>query len=358
MHRCALSRRAARLAIGSLCLPRTPVTAIAATPSRTFTNLFRSSAAAESESTAEAKKKPEEDPVATALKINVADLANGDDMPPMLQYNDQLVEAALTLLEFVNSRDGSDATTSKLSTTSDNGELAFGATVSRVDEQVEAVTGIIGMLFSSAFVSPYQQYLSVARLLDLPDVRRNANVVDASHAIYRVIMPASLARVVIFVDTSPTFAEATLDERDHLHGLVEAVLDHGGSDAGDAKRDPDEVLLNALRKIETDFPLLFNDAVFIAALQDMNSICLQARFSYLVNETCLAFDPDRTGRIKLQELRESLEKLMPKYAVERMMAGCEADDDGTVYYPQMAAILMRGDGPVAPEAAKPPQASA
>ena len=99
------------------------------------------------------------------------------------------------------------------------------------------------------------------------------------------------------------------------------------------------------------FPEIFNDTHFISVLQDMNTICLQARFSYLVNETCLAFDPDRTGRVKLAELKEALEKMMPKHAADRMIAGCEADDDGTVYYPQMAAILMRGDGPVSPQGA-------
>jgi hypothetical protein len=295
--------------------------ACAVTQRRNFTNLF-------AKMTGNAP--PPEEMVDTtgtdaALRINVDDLAKGDDMPPMLQYNEQLTEAALALLEHTNNKD------------------------SLANEELQAVSGIVGMLFSQEFVSPYQQYLTVARFTDIDAVRKDAHLIGACHAVIAVILPSALAEVVIAADSSPELIDASPTERDQLHGLVEAIV--AGPEVG--TDDADTTIVKALQSVETGFPALFNHSAFVHLLQHINNTSLQARFSAIVNESCLAFDTDRTGRLKPQELKEALEKCMPKYAADRIVAGVEADTDGKVYYPQLAALLMRGEGPVSPDGTQP-----
>ena len=77
-------------------------------------------------------------------------------------------------------------------------------------------------------------------------------------------------------------------------------------------------------------------------MQKMNDVLLQSRLSYLLTEACLTFDPERTGKIKLAELEESLQKILPKEAVGKMMEAVEADDDGNVPYAEMTRVLLRG----------------
>lgn len=266
----------------------------------------------------------EVDPKLAALNVNVNDLANGNDMPPMLQYNEQLVDAASELLERTNRTDDIPA------------------------EELDAVSGIVAMLFSEYLVSPWEQYCVVTRLTDIPSCRESDVTLKCVRAIIFTILPDALAQMVCAVDQLPELRNATPEERQRVHRLVQVVIDNGGGGAATTE-DVDRYLLDALQGIESGFPTLFNHSNFVYLLQDMNRVCLQARFAYLVNETCLAFDAERTGRISVKDLKASLSEIMPPHAVERFMHGVEPDVDGKIFYPQLALLLMRGDGPVAAE---------
>jgi hypothetical protein len=119
-----------------------------------------------------------------------------------------------------------------------------------------------------------------------------------------------------------------------LENLVVLILEGAEDDAAFAP---------ALQAIESRLGGgIYQLTEYILVLQNMADLLLQSRLAHLLAEACLAFDPERTGRVKLAELKDSLEKIMPVEAVAKLMAGVEAEADGTVYYPQMTQILLRG----------------
>jgi hypothetical protein len=316
------------------------------------------------------------------LEVSDADLHLGDDMPPLLQYNEPLVDSALALVEFVNS----DACA---------GQPRLEA----------AVAELVGVLFDENFVPVVEQFAAVRRLLALPEVRASPLLRNAAHRILASLLPAPLTALLVRIDSArdntvgagdattgtvaswmsrlrsmatgkaaatadtsaePELTSTTSGSATNADGTPKATLDPASLSGGDGGAvlilteeqvqalehlvvlilegaEDDAAFAPALQAIESRLGGgIYQLTEYILVLQNMADLLLQSRLSHLLVEACLAFDPERTGRIKLAELKDSLEKIMPAEAVAKLMAGVEAEADGTVYYPQMTQILLRG----------------
>ena len=236
------------------------------------------------------------------------DLKEGAAMPPLLQYNEDLVHAALSLVEVANRVEG-------------------GLT----DAQDKALGDVLDFLFSET-PTPIRDMLTKMRRLASSDLfGDNPEMLAHVNAVCGALVPSELTNVYLAIDGLGD--KANDKERaafDHLAGLIV----EGNED--------DDDMTNALKRCESDFKRLFEDTSFIVLLKSMSDLLLQSRISYLITKACHAFDEEHTGRIKVAELRESLGQVVPAKVADAMIAKVEADDDGTIYYPQLASMLLRG----------------
>lgn len=245
------------------------------------------------------------------LDISDADLAAANTMPPLLQYNEALVSASLALVEFANGEQSSAVMTPEL-------EAKIGA--------------VMSMIFDESYVPLADQIAVVRDLLAVPAVRETEPVRDAAHAILAALVPDAVMGLLVSVDRDVENFDAEAVEE--VSRFVSLVVQ--GSDSEDE-------FVAALQSLQARVPQIDQNTHFIVLLQNINHVLLQARMAALLTEACLSFDPSKSGRIKVAELQESLRRIMPSEAADKIMAGVEADDDGTVSYSQMCRILLRGD---------------
>jgi len=239
----------------------------------------------------------------------------GNDMPPLLQYNENLVNAALRLVEFANQS---------------SEENVDGVPV--VTPEVEAgIANIMAMLFHEEYIPLVEQFLAVRELTKLEAIRKNPKLLEAVHDITAALVPEPVVGLLKVVD-----ADLEIYDNDAL-GDVEhfIVLILEG-------QENDDEFVRALQTMQNRNPQLDQSTSFIILLQNMNDVLLQARLAHLLTEACLSFDPEKTGKIKVAELEDSLKKILPKEAVEKMMGRIEGDENGCVPYAQMSRVLLRG----------------
>lgn len=247
---------------------------------------------------------PDEPP--PTLKVSDLDLQLGDDLPPLLLYNAQLVDAGTALLDFANSE----------------------TLPADVEHKLVAV---IDMLFSDAFMPVADQFATVRQFAVLPEVRKRPAVVDACHSILVALIPRPLSEFLIVSDRD--MPDLSNDQRVALEQFVFVILQG---------KEDDAEYLSCLQRIEAVLPGVFQVSSFVTVLQHMNHIMLQTRLSYLLVEACRSFDPQGTGKIKMADLKASLERVVPKAQAATMMAHVEADNDGNLFYPQLASVLLHG----------------
>jgi hypothetical protein len=266
--------------------------------------------AAQAVKKAAADDKAVDDAEALLASVTDADLKAGESMSPLLRYNENLINASLALVEYANTNENNDVTPA-------------------IEEKIGAV---MQMVFEEGYVPLEEQVATVRALLAVPEVRASAAMRDAAHGILAALVPDVVLKLVVAVDCDiEHFDAAAVESVDRFVALVV----QGG--------DREDEFVAALQSLQTNVPHIDQSTQFIVLLQQMNSVLLQARLAALLTEACLSFDPARTGRIKRAELEESLRRVMPGDAVDKVMLGVEADDDGTVSYAQMGRILLRGE---------------
>jgi hypothetical protein len=250
------------------------------------------------------------------VHVSDQDLALGNDMPPLLQYNENLVASALRLVEFANQ----------------SSEEQQDPNVPPVTPEVEAGIGnIMAMLFHEEYIPLVEQFLAVRELTKLEAIRKNPKLLEAVHDITAALVPDTIVGLLKVVD-----ADFTVYDNDALQDVEHfIVLILEG-------QENDDEFVRALQTMQNRNPQLDQSTAFIILLQNMNDVLLQARLAHLLTEACLSFDPEKTGNIKVAELKESLEKILPKEAVAKMMERIEGDAKGCVPYSQMARVLLRG----------------
>lgn len=255
-----------------------------------------------------------------ALHVTDQDLALGNDMPPLLQYNENLVQSALRLVEFAN-QSGEEG---------DNGKKD--PNVPAITPEVEAAIGnIMAMLFHEEYIPLVEQFLAVRELTKLEPIRKNPKLLEAVHDITAALVPDTIVGLLRVVDSDFTvYDNDALSDVEHF---IVLVLEG---------QENDEEFIRALQTMQNRNPQLDQSTAFIILLQNMNDVLLQARLAHLLTEACLTFDPEKTGKIKVAELAESLKKILPEEAVKKMMDRVEGDDNGCVPYSQMVRVLLRG----------------
>ena len=249
-------------------------------------------------------------PPAKTIHVSDQDLALGNDMPPLLQYNEELVAAALNLVEHANSSQMGDG----------------------VDPVVEAaIANVMAMLFHEEYVPLSDQFAAIRSLALLPDIRKRPDLLAASHQILLALVPEPVGNLLIAVDLDAEgYSEEQVGEINHFALII--LQGH----------ENDDEFVGALRSLQARMPQLDQSTPFILLMQSMNDVLLQSRLAHLLTEACRLFDPESTGKIKLAELEGALGKILPKPAVAKMMGHVEADDNGQVPYAQMTRILLRG----------------
>jgi hypothetical protein len=237
-------------------------------------------------------------------EINKDDLKLGDDMPPMLQYNQELVDAGLALLE-------------------SSSEMELDAA------EEAALTLATELLFKETLVPFTEQFKIVTAVLDHPRLRENPRIRDAVRVIIDTIVPKPIFEAWTVVDRD----QLTEEENKVFLDFIVIVL------KGEAE---EEAFISALKALQTEVPWLFKLEKWLDVLRKLKETMMQCRLSYLILETCRAFDEEGTGKVKLAELQEALSKVIGPEGAKSMLEGAEAEDDGTVFYPQLARILMKG----------------
>ena len=234
-------------------------------------------------------------------------------MPPLLQYNESLVAAALRLVEYANEASSSSAS-------------------EPITPEVEAgIANIMAMLFHEEYIPIVSQFQAIRELAKLDGIRKNPKLLEAVHEITAALVPDPVMGLIQVVDADvERFDIESIEDINHFICLILEGQEN------------DDEFVRALQTMQNRNPELELSTPFIVLMQKMNDVLLQSRLSYLLTEACLTFDPERTGKIKLAELEESLQKILPKEAVGKMMEAVEADDDGNVPYAEMTRVLLRG----------------
>lgn len=253
------------------------------------------------------------------LHVSDQDLALGNDMPPLLQYNENLVAAALRLVEYANNSAGTESGTST-------------APAIEITPEMEAgIANIMAMLFHEEYIPLVDQFAAVRELAGMEGIRKSPQLLEAVHEITAALVPAPVMGLLKAVDADLDKYDA--EALDDVNQFVLLILDG---------QENDDEFVRVLQTMQNRNPQLDQSTPFIVLMQKMNDVLLQSRLAHLLTEACLAFDPNRTGKIKVAELEESLKKILPKEAVEKMMLAIEGDDAGQVAYSQMTRLLLNG----------------
>lgn len=229
-------------------------------------------------------------------------------VPPMMQMNENLVNAGLTLLNASSARqDELDA------------------------EDEEALSQVAQVLFSETFASHEEQFEVVYTALSRPAVRNVRELERSVMTVLEMVVPSAVYNVFVAVDVFTGLLEG---ERQLLHDVVVVLIDGAGND---------DKLVELLGAAEAECPGLWELPAFSSLAKASEELLLKSRLYALITQTCLAFDPERTGKILISDLKPSLESVLGKEEGESLVGRLRPDSNGAVYYGQVSALLLQRD---------------
>ncbi|EPY16880.1 hypothetical protein STCU_10930 [Strigomonas culicis] len=80
-------------------------------------------------------------------------------------------------------------------------------------------------------------------------------------------------------------------------------------------------------------------------------LVLQSKLFRLLAELCAAFDTERTGTVRLEELQQTAAQVLGEEKGRQLLAGVQADQDGRIRYTQLIFVLTRPPPQAAQDAA-------
>ncbi|TPP44916.1 DNA-dependent RNA polymerase family protein [Leishmania donovani] len=132
--------------------------------------------------------------------------------------------------------------------------------------------------------------------------------------------------------------EQSLHQRDALMKFAHAQL--GDLHVPDGLAE-EEVLSVYVDDIKTAFPVLATCPAWQVVERDATTIALKSKLFALLGRLCAEFDEEKTGKVKLADLRSTAERVLGTDQASRLLEGAQVDKDGKIAYAQLVALLSR-----------------
>ncbi|CBZ27442.1 conserved hypothetical protein [Leishmania mexicana MHOM/GT/2001/U1103] len=236
--------------------------------------------------------------------------------------NEQLLDACLDLLDICSGNAAGSAPSSALD----------GLARDRIWELVE-------VLLHDHHRTPAEQFDLVYTALCMPAAQDHRQVQRSLLVVLRSIVPETLYRVFESVDLFVLRDDAqSLHQRDVLMKFAHAQL--GDLHVPDGLAE-EEVLSLYVDDMRAAFPVLVTCPAWQVLEREATTIALKSKLFALLSRLCAEFDEERTGKVKLADLRSTAERVLGTDQASCLLEGAQADKDGKIAYAQLVALLSR-----------------
>ncbi|CAJ1008934.1 hypothetical protein Q4I28_004247 [Leishmania naiffi] len=221
-----------------------------------------------------------------------------------------------------------------------SGNAAGSLSSNALDEVARDRIGVlVDVLLHDHHRTPAEQFDLVYTALCLPAAQHHRQVQRSLLVVLRSVVPEALYRVFESVDLFLLQNdEQSLRQHDVLIKFVHALL--GELHVPDGLVE-EEVLSVYVENMKAMFPVLATCPAWQVVERDAVTIALKAKLFALLSRLCAVLDEDKTGKVKLADLRSTAERVLRKGQASRLLEGAQADKDGKIAYPQLAALLTR-----------------
>lgn len=215
--------------------------------------------------------------------------------------------------------------------------------------------------------SPSQQFDLVYTALCLPAAQQFTHVRFPLMTLLEAITPGPLfqffSSVNLFI---PGYDEESIMKRNALINLARALMGEcsteGFSELPVSCEDfPELSQFRAARKpaeiseeeyilvLLDDFKRVFPTEIRVPAFESIESnateISLRSRFYTLLGRLCIELDPEKSGKVKLEDLKEMAIRVLGKDRAELLLKDAPVDEEGKLRYAQLCALLSRPPHP-------------
>ncbi|KAG5504009.1 hypothetical protein GH5_04869 [Leishmania sp. Ghana 2012 LV757] len=198
---------------------------------------------------------------------------------------------------------------------------------------------LVKIILHDRYCSPAEQFDRVYAALCLPAAQERRQVQRCLMVVLRSVVPETLYRVFESVNLLVLHDDArSLRQREVLMQFMHAQL--GELRVPDGLTE-EEVLSVYVEDMKSMFPALATCPAWDVVELDATTIALKAKLFALLSRLCAEFDKDKTGKVKLADLRSTAERALGKDQSSYLLQGAQADKDGKIAYAQLAALLTR-----------------
>lgn len=248
--------------------------------------------------------------------------------------NERLVDASLELLDYLGTTVAAEKR-GHAATTTDAAEEETAA------ESTVVIHDLVRVLLQEHTTPPTEVFDLTYRALCLPLVMEQRGLQRSLMVVLESVLPFQVYRVFEAVDLAvPGEGEAACAKRLVLVRFVRGMLGEIQIPAGSGLEE-EEVLLVYLDDVKHSFSSLATCPAFVELEQNATDIALRSRLFLLLGQLCAEFDAEKTGKVLLQDLRETAEKVFGKDKATLMLEGAQTDAEGKIAYTQLTALLTR-----------------
>lgn len=236
--------------------------------------------------------------------------------------NEQLLGACLDLLDMCS------------------GNAAGSGPSSALDELARArIWELVDVLLHDHHRAPAEQFDLVYTALCMPAAQDHRQVQRSLLVVLRSVVPEALYRVFESVDLFVLRDdEQSLHQRDVLMKFAHAQL--GDLHVPDGLAE-EEVLSVYVYDMKAAFPALATCHAWQVVERDAATIALKSKLFTLLGRLCAEFDEEKTGKVKLADLRSTAERVLGTDQASRLLEGAQVDKEGKIAYAQLVALLSR-----------------
>ncbi|KAG5503456.1 hypothetical protein JKF63_05595 [Porcisia hertigi] len=236
--------------------------------------------------------------------------------------NEQLLSACLDLLKVCS------------------GNAVGSATSNMLDRPAcDCIWALVDVFLHDHRRVPAEQFSLVYTALCLPAAQEHRQVQRSLLVILRSVIPETLYRVFESVNLFVLHDdEPSRCQRDTLMKFMRAQL--GDLHVPDGLAE-EEVLSVYVEDMKAMFPSLVTCPAWHAVERDAVTIALKAKLFAVLSRLCAELDEGRTGKIKLVDLRLTAERVLGEDQAALLLEGAQADQNGSIAYPHLVALLTR-----------------
>lgn len=185
---------------------------------------------------------------------------------------------------------------------------------------------------------PSEQFDAAYRALSLPIAAQQPHLRRQLLTVLECVLPHPLYHFFLNTDVLRAAREGGEERQEALLLFVHGML-------GDVRVPRDSGLSEdeVLQVYIEDFTNAFPEATETEAFKelDLSRMALEARLFDLLGQLCAELDLERTGKVRLEDLRATAERVLGKEKTAMLLEGAVADEMGKIAYAQLTALLTR-----------------